>query len=102
MAALFRNGYFYVLAAAFFSSAWVLDTFYQKASLSNSVAMALFVTVMIGCMALFTWKVKSPSIVIKQPEREALLLLVYFAVWLIVNVGLWNIANAKEERLQIS
>ncbi|CAH8771129.1 hypothetical protein [Paenibacillus dendritiformis] len=75
MAALFRNGYFYVLAAAFFSSAWVLDTFYQKASLSNSVAMALFVTVMIGCMALFTWKVKSPSIVIKQPEREALLLL---------------------------
>ncbi|WP_181454622.1 CPBP family intramembrane glutamic endopeptidase [Paenibacillus dendritiformis] len=91
MAALFRNGYFYVLAAAFFSSAWVLDTFYQKASLSNSVAMALFVTVMTGCMALFTWKVKSPSIVIKQPEREALLLLVYFAVWLIVNVGLWNI-----------
>lgn len=90
MTALFRNGYFYILLAAFISSSWVLETFYEKASLSNSIAMALFVMVMIGCMALFTWKAKSPSILVTQPERESLLFLVYFAVWLIVNVGLWG------------
>ncbi|CAH8713164.1 hypothetical protein M5W83_26380 [Paenibacillus thiaminolyticus] len=70
MAVLCRNGYFYVLTAAFFSSAWVLETYYQKASLSKSVAMALFVTVMIGCLALFTWKAKSPFMVIQYSFFE--------------------------------
>ncbi|BFH13765.1 hypothetical protein WJ0W_003862 [Paenibacillus melissococcoides] len=79
------------MAAAFFSSAWVLEVYYQKTSLSNRVAMALFVTFMIGCMALFMWRAKGPSIVVRQPKQEALLFLVYFAVWLILNVGLMSV-----------
>ncbi|WP_213468378.1 hypothetical protein [Paenibacillus dendritiformis] len=91
MTSLFRNVYFYVLAALFFGSAWALEAFYQTAALSNSVAMALFIAAMIGCMTLFTWRAKSPPAVVRQPKREALLFLVYFAVWLVLNVGLWDI-----------
>ncbi|MBE9918420.1 CPBP family intramembrane metalloprotease [Paenibacillus donghaensis] len=91
MRLLFKNGYFYLLLVVFGGSSWVLDHYYKKASLSNTIAMSVFMIIMISCLFLFTWKVKTPVISVKEPMRETVLFLVYFAVWLIVNLAFWEV-----------